>query len=327
MKNQRNAERIFPYLGGEEVNTSPRQEFDRYVISFGQMELAEAERWPDLLAIVREKVKPERDRLSDNTDGRRRKAYWWQFGRETPALTTALAPLKGCLVTARVSKHLMFCVQPIDRVFSEQLYVFPFDGYSPFATLQSRIHEPWVRLLSSSLEDRLRYSASDCFETFPFPKPDPRTVIPALEDIGQRLYDFRAKYMVAENVGLTITYNRLKDLACNDARILELQGMHEQMDRAVLSAYGWSDIEVPPYCPMNDADRKKLEKFEDQVIDRLFVLNAARAEEEKIRGLGAGSGKKEGAGRRAAKSAGGENTRRRKRKQSGQTALPGMDED
>ncbi len=64
-KDAKNAERIFPYLGGQEVNTSPTQEFDRYVISFGQMSLEEAEQWPDLIEIVREKVKPEREKMSD----------------------------------------------------------------------------------------------------------------------------------------------------------------------------------------------------------------------------------------------------------------------
>ena len=44
-KNRRNAQHIFPYLGGEEVNTSPEQAFHRHVISFGQMDLAEAEKW------------------------------------------------------------------------------------------------------------------------------------------------------------------------------------------------------------------------------------------------------------------------------------------
>jgi hypothetical protein len=221
----------------------------------------------------------------------------------------------------------MFSFQPANRIFSHKLYIFPFEALTPFAVLQSRLHSAWTWLLSSTMKNDLNYSASDCFETFPFPKPDPRTVIPALEDIGQRLYEFRAKYMVDENVGLTITYNRLKDPACDDARILELRGMHEQMDREVLSAYGWSDIEVPLYCPMNDADKKKLEKFEDEVIDRLFVLNGKRAEEEKIKGLGAGSGKKEGAAKRAAKPAEEANTRGQKRKQSGQSALPGLDED
>jgi len=62
-KDKRNAERIFPYLGGEEVNTSPTQSFDRCVINFGEMSLEEAEKWPALIQILREKVKPERDKV------------------------------------------------------------------------------------------------------------------------------------------------------------------------------------------------------------------------------------------------------------------------
>jgi hypothetical protein len=297
-QNARNGERIFPYLGGEEVNSSPTQRHDRYVISFGQMTLEQAERWPQLLEIVREKVKPERDRLKNNPDGRRRKAYWWQYGRWTPALYAAIAPLSRCLVTARVSKHLMLCSQPPDRVFSEQLYVFPLDTNTPFAVLQSRVHEVWARLLSSSMKTDLRYAASDCFETFPFPEPDPRTIIPELETIGDKLYDTRAKYMVDTDQGLTKTYNALKDPTCTDERIIELRHLHEEMDRAVLRAYpklegigsndpnivGWSDIDVPPFCIATDEDQAALQAFEDEVIDRLFVLNELRAKEEAAQG-------------------------------------------
>lgn len=46
-----NAERILPYIGGEEFNTNPDQGFDRFVINFGELELTEAERWPDLIQI------------------------------------------------------------------------------------------------------------------------------------------------------------------------------------------------------------------------------------------------------------------------------------
>lgn len=62
----------------------------------------------------------------------------------------------------------------------------------------------------------------------------------------------------------------------------------------VLEAYAdgdpegrWLEVHVPPFCPMYEDDKKKLENFEDAVIDRLFVLNAKRTEEEKIKGLGA----------------------------------------
>jgi hypothetical protein len=287
-KDKRNAERIFPYLGGEKVNSDPAQSHDRYVINFGQMELEEAEKWPDLFAIVRDKVKPERD--ANKRDVRRK--YWWRFGEAAPALYDAIRPLKRCLVTARVTKHLAFSFQPTDRVLNEKLYVFPFERCTQFAILQSRVHEPWAWLLSSTMKNDLNYSASDCFDTFPFPQPDPRTVRPSLEDIGGLLYETRAKYMVDTNHGLTQTYNKLKDPACAEPRIQELRALHCEMDRAVLAAYGWNDIEVPPYTtPTTPDEEKALESFQDEVIDRLFVLNAQRAEEEKLAGLSKASKK------------------------------------
>jgi hypothetical protein len=140
----------------------------------------------------------------------------------------------------------------------------------------------------------LRYAASDCFINFPFPKPDPRTALPALEATGHTLYEARAQYMADTNQGLTKTYNALKDPACTESRVLELRRLHEAMDRAVLDAYGWSDIAVPPYCPLTDADRQALGAFEDEVIDRLYVLNAERARDDERLGL-ASKNRKRGA--------------------------------
>jgi hypothetical protein len=58
-KDPGNAERIFPYIGGEEVNTSPTHSHHRYVINFGDLSEDEArEGWPELMEIVERKVKP-----------------------------------------------------------------------------------------------------------------------------------------------------------------------------------------------------------------------------------------------------------------------------
>ncbi len=266
-RNAHNAKRIFPYIGGEEVNTSPTQAFERYVINFGEMSLEEAERWPELIAIVREKVKPERGRGRRPAD----REYWWRFWRQRPALDAALAGRTRCLVCAIVSKHLMFSFQPTDRVFSHKLYVFPLEDHARFAVLESRIHVTWAWLLSSTMRDAgINYSATDCFETFPSP---PATALAALEPIGQTLYDARAAYMVKTQQGLTQIYNLLKDPECHDPDIEALRALHVDMDRAVLAAYGWSDIAVPPY-PM---------PFPDEVIDRLFALNEERAKDEKVK--------------------------------------------
>ena len=81
----------------------------------------------------------------------------------------------------------------------------------------------------------------------------PRPLIPELEDIGERLYEARAQFMVDTDQGLTKTYNALKDPAVHDPRVEELRQLHIEMDQAVLAAYAehtgdktWLDIEVPP---------------------------------------------------------------------------------
>jgi hypothetical protein len=293
-RDPRNGERIFPYLGGAEVNTSPTQDFDRYVISFGQMELEEAERWPDLLEIVREKVKPERDELRSSADGGRRKQCWWQFDRSRPALYAALEGKQRCLVTARTSKHTVFSLQPTGRIYSENLVIFALDSFAAFAVLQSQLHGVWVGFTSSTLETRQGYRPSDCFETFPFPPEQALGPDGLVEKIGNMLYQARAKLMIEREQGLTTTYNQLKDPEVHDLAIEPLRELHIAMDAAVLAAYGWADLTPPPFTdPVTGEERRTREAFEDEIIDRLFALNAQRAEQEKILGLTSAKSKKQ----------------------------------
>ncbi len=290
VKNDRsNAQILRPYIGGEDVNNSPSGSHSRHVIDFTEHTLEEARGWPKLLKIVEERVKPAR--MRDNrprTDATQDLLV--ETWRKWPGslCSEALAGQDRCLVSSHVTKHLCFSLQPTNRFFSHALYVFVPSTFNAFAILQSRIHEPWARLLSSSLEDRLRYSASDCFDTFPFPRPDPREAIPAVEAAGKAFYDARARFMLDTDQGLTKTYNALKNPENAAPAVAELRRLTEAMDRAVLDAYGWTDIAVPPYCPQTDAEREAVQAFEEEVIDRLHVLNAERAAEEKRLGLGLG---------------------------------------
>lgn len=272
-RNPKNNERVFPYLGGLELNTSPTQSHDRYVIDFGDMSLSEAEKWPDLLKILRRDVKPERD--TNNREGYRK--YWWQFAEKRAALYPTIRRFERCLACSRHSKHCVFAFQPTDRVFSEALVIFSLSTYAQFGLLQSRIHEFWARLLGSSMRSDLRYGPSDCFETFPFPDEPTLAANKPLEAIAERLYTTRAAYMVATDQGLTKTYNALTDPTNTDPEVEKLRRLHEQLDRAVLDAYGQSGIEVPPYT---GAPPEQLERFQDEVLEFLFARNALLAKRE-----------------------------------------------
>jgi hypothetical protein len=250
-ENPKNAEVIFPYIGGEEVNSSPSHAHHRYVINFGERSEEECRReWPDLMAIAERKVKP--GRMAQNREIRAR--YWWRFGETTPALFAALATLKEALVICRVSNQLTFARLRSDSVFAESLMVFSMNGGAWISLLQSRLHETWARLCGSSMKDDLRYTTTDCFETFPFPaalldysESDPSLAAQrqALESIGEHYHEFRAELMVSNNEGLTSTYNRFHDPAETSPGLLELRRLHGEMDQAVLNAYGWSDLPTP----------------------------------------------------------------------------------
>ncbi|MBK8266480.1 MAG: hypothetical protein IPK80_34785 [Nannocystis sp.] len=320
-KNKRNADLIKPYLGGAELNRNPDQGFDRYVIDFGDLDLADAEKWPDLLKIVRERVKPERDKLKDNADGRRRKEYWWQWGRRTPALEAALAKLPRCLVTSRVTKHLCFSWQPSNRVLNEKIVAVVIPADTLLATLQSRVHGAWSWALSSTLKTDLNYAPSDCFQNFPFPAPDPRTEHPFLEDLGKRLDAQRSAFLLFHNIGLTTLYNLLLgfDTAAAiadprhklhapaaDPRLADLRQLHLDLDRAVLTTYAhclsknsqdpaeralapvFAAVAVPPYQDprlpsLTPEARQTLATFSDALLDALMALNEARARQEAAR--------------------------------------------
>jgi hypothetical protein len=302
--NPRNRERIFPYLGGAELNSSPTHANHRYVINFGEMTEPEARRWPDLLRIVEEKVKPERARVREA----RCRTLWWQFQRTRRELYETIANRELVLVNALYGPHMAFTFVPARQVFNNKINVTTFEGHAPFCVLQSRVHEIWARAFSSTLKDDLAYAPSDCLDTFPFPVGLMKDR--ALETAGRSYFTFRADLMVRSDEGLTETYNRFHDPDGRDREILKLRELHAAMDRVVLDAYGWSDISTDCEFLLDYeideeewGNKKKPWRYRwpdevrDEVLARLLELNAQRAKDEARSGQAAVKkrGKKEGA--------------------------------
>ena len=116
-KDSTTSEVIFPFIGGEEVNSSPTHSYHRYIINFHDRTLQQAERWPDLLDIVRERVKPERDKQNRKALRER----WWQYAEKRPGMVAALEGLERILVCSIVSNKTYFTFLPSGMVFSHRL--------------------------------------------------------------------------------------------------------------------------------------------------------------------------------------------------------------
>ena len=308
-RDERNARFIKPYLPGFEINRSPSPEASSWVINFEQLPLKEARRWPDLVAIADERVRPER--LKNNRSTYR--TYWWRLGETGEALYRALSGQERCLICCQVSANPMLTWAKAETVFPHTVCVFALSSDGGFALLQSRAHEGWARFFGSSMKDDLRYTPSDCFETFPFP-PD-WTTSHTLEAVGEAYHTFRADLMVRNDEGLTKTYNRFHDPDEHDPDIVRLRELHAEMDRAVLDAYGWTD--VPTDCEFlldyeideeTWGKKKKPYRYRwpddvrDEVLARLLELNKQRAEEEALAGK-AGKAEKKSTTKRQPKKA------------------------
>lgn len=307
--NPNNMEAIRPYIGGEEVNNSPSHSNHRFVITFGERSESECRAtWPELMAIVEERVKPERMKSAEKSKSAHgsRAAIWWQFYHQAKELYAAAARCERVLVlNCQAAVHVAVAFMNPRAVFANSLIVFPLQSFASFTALQSRPHEVWARFMGSSMKDDLRYAPTDCFETFPFPKG--WETDPTLEAVGQAYYEFRAALMVRNNEGLTKTYNRFHDPEERDPDILRLRELHAEMDRAVLDAYSWTDI--PTDCEFildyeedeeeSSSRRKKPWRYRwpdyvrDEVLARLLELNAQRTREEELAGL-TGKGKVKG---------------------------------
>lgn len=276
------SEVIFPYLGGEDLNSSATLEASRYVINFGERTEAQARKYKGAFRIVEEMVKPQRSRMATELQ----EWPFWQYWRSRPALSRRLIGIRHAIVVAQVSRTLAFAIVPAHQVFSHKVIIIPEDNLALFAILQSRLHDIWARTFASTMKDDLTYTPSVCFENFPFPSND--ATISGLMDMGQVYHDYRKELMIQNNEGMTKTYNRFHDSSEASEGIRKLRELHRQMDRAVLDAYGWTDIRpvaefLADYEEEDGSGSYRLkwpDETRDLVLARLMELNAQYAAEE-----------------------------------------------
>ncbi|MEW8375810.1 MAG: DNA methyltransferase [Candidatus Thiodiazotropha sp.] len=282
-KDPKNQERIFPYIGGAEVNDSPTHLHHRYIIDFFDMDEDQAKQWPDLYEIIKAKVKPDRDK-------QKRKAVrerWWQYCEKRPGLYRTIKPLERVLVATQTSKYRTFTFLPNGMVYDQKLIVFAVESMAEFCVMHSRFHEEWALFFGSTMKDDPVYTPSDCFETFPFPSNAQE--LSSLKKAANDYYDYRKELMKSCDEGLTKTFNRFHNPDEHSPEIEKLRQLHQTMDQVVSEAYGWNDLELRYiFAPDYEVEEGKLipwryrwpDDLRDEVLARLLGLNKYRHQQE-----------------------------------------------
>lgn len=308
----RNAEVIFPYINGDDLNSDPEQKPSRWVINFWDWPEERAQEYKLPWQRIEERVKPERQRLNEHGEYVLRKPLperWWQFGEKRPGLYHAIgrgrhferhpdgwSPSRSqphrVLAITRVSKTLAFSFVDSNIVFSDATVAFSLGRGRDFALLQSNFHAVFAWQHASRLKSDLRYSQTDALEPFAFPDGFGDASNDPLDVLGDRLHQARIEVMQSDRIGLTKLYNRFHTDSETDPRLEGLRALQCEMDSSVARAYGWGDLNLEhgfhevPYLPENDRVRFTIsDSARVEVLRRLSELNRQRYQEEVAAGL------------------------------------------
>ncbi len=234
--------------------------------------------YPHMYQHLLDRVKPFRDQVAR----RNHRERWWIWGEARPGLRAATAGLNRIIVTNFAAKHRYFVFESPRTALDHNMYVIGSDDALFLGVLSSRVHILWMLRAGSTLEDRPLWINSTCFLPFPFPDDDTgltpelaQRIRKIAEQLDTHRKDRQATY---DDVTLTGMYNTLEKtrqgmaLTAKEKLIYEhglvgvLRTLHDELDAAILTAYGWTDLNFP-----DDTD---------ELLLRLVSLNSKRAGEE-----------------------------------------------
>ncbi len=276
---------IHPYRNGKDLADRPRGV--KLIDAFGLTVDELRSRYPGVFQHLWERVKPERDQ---NNRPRLREC-WWIFAEPRKTLRAALVGLDRYIVTGETAKHRTFQFFAATVAPDHKLIAVASADAFHLGILSSNVHVLWALAAGARLgvgNDPV-YNKSRCFEPFPFPAATAGQAA-RIRDLAEQL-DVHRKRQQAACPTLTLTgmYNVLEKLRSGEAlnakeKVIHAQGLvsvlkslHDELDAAVLDAYGWSDL--APLLAAH-ADPVRQEAAVETLLVRLVALNAERAAEE-----------------------------------------------
>lgn len=152
----------------------------------------------------------------------------------TPTLFAQIAqPDRDYIAVPAVSsenrRYIPIGFLPKETIAGNKLYIIPDGKIYHFGVITSNVHMAWMRMFAGRLESRYSYSKDIVYNNFPWPTPTDVQKA-KIEQTAQAILDARALYQDSS----------LADLYDEVLMPPELRRAHQQNDRAVMQAYGFS---------------------------------------------------------------------------------------
>ena len=165
-----------------------------------------------------------------------------QVLKDTPSqFFQSQVPENQCIVIPVVSserrRYIPMCFMPTGNVYTNALFYIDDANMYLFGILTSNVHMAWMRVVCGRLKSDYRYSNDIVYNNFPIPTVTDEQKA-RIEQTAQAILDARSKYPDCS----------LADLYDEVTMPPELRRAHQENDRAVMAAYGFSTKMTESEC-------------------------------------------------------------------------------
>lgn len=214
------ADFFHPWYGAKEfISRKPR-----YCLWLGECSPVQLKQMPQCLARVRA-VKEYRESSS--------RASTVKLSLKPTRFQTENMPKGHYIVIPEVSsekrRYIPMGYLDDSKLCSNKLRLMPDANLFEFGVLESNVHMAWMRCVCGRLKSDYDYSIKIVYNNFPWPTP-PRNLFDKIEQTAQAILDARALY---PDCSLADLYDEL-------TMPPELRKAHQDNDRAVMDAYGFT---------------------------------------------------------------------------------------
>ena len=214
------ADFFHPWYGAKEfISRKPR-----YCLWLGECSPVQLKQMPQCLARVRA-VKEYRESSS--------RASTVKLSLKPTRFQTENMPKGHYIVIPEVSsekrRYIPMGYLDDSKLCSNKLRLMPNANLFEFGVLESNVHMAWMRCVCGRLKSDYDYSIKIVYNNFPWPTP-PRNLFDKIEQTAQAILDARALY---PDCSLADLYDEL-------TMPPELRKAHQDNDRAVMDAYGFT---------------------------------------------------------------------------------------
>ena len=286
------SELLRPYISGEDLGARPLGTISRWVVDTGDSSLDEIRhRDPVVHQFLKEVVEQTRTvevlapykGLADR---------WWQFWNTRATLYRRLRERPSCVVLPKVAMYVLPVRAPTAWCFTNKVVVIEEARADTFGVLRSAAFCEWMTKYCTSfgVGGGISPSISKGVNTFV-----PPAYSDEVEKFGNEWEEESGRWCERSGQGLTALQNAIHAGSHGADSLAKIQ---VGLDRAVVDAYGWSDInldhasrETPSGVRFSVGPSARTE-----LLERLLRLNRERYADESAAGLHA-KGKAAASGR------------------------------